>query len=67
MIGVDASPEMPAQARKRLPDAAFHEADRHRLPLPDNAVDTIVCTLALTQVPDLAPVLAEFARVLRPG
>lgn len=40
VIGVDASPEMLAQARKRLPDVAFYEADLHRLPLPDNAVDT---------------------------
>lgn len=67
VIGVDASPDMLAQARKRLPDVDFHEADLHRLPLPDNAVDTVVCALALTHVPELAPVLAEFARVLRPG
>jgi len=67
VIGVDASQEMLAQARKRLPDVDFHEADLHRLPVPDNAVDTVVCALALTHVPDLASVLAEFARVLRPG
>ncbi|GGN21817.1 hypothetical protein GCM10011578_053230 [Streptomyces fuscichromogenes] len=67
VIGVDASPDMLAQARKRLPDVEFHEADLHRLPLADNAVDTVVCTLALAHVPELAPVLAEFARVLRPG
>ncbi|WP_392675663.1 class I SAM-dependent methyltransferase [Streptomyces sp. LN785] len=67
VIGVDASPDMLNQARKRLPGVEFHEADLHRLPLPDNAVDTVVCALALTHVPDLAPVLAEFARVLRPG
>ncbi|TLS44395.1 class I SAM-dependent methyltransferase [Streptomyces montanus] len=67
VIGFDSSPEMLAQARKRLPDVDFHEADLHRLPLPDNAVDTVVCALALTHVPELAPVLAEFARVLRPG
>ncbi|MFJ7948899.1 class I SAM-dependent methyltransferase [Streptomyces sp. NPDC096354] len=67
VIGVDASPDMLTQARKRLPGVEFHEADLHRLPLPDQAVDTVVCTLALTHVPDLVPVLAEFARVLRPG
>ncbi|MEU6540786.1 class I SAM-dependent methyltransferase [Streptomyces sp. NPDC047000] len=67
VTGVDASPEMLARARERLPDVDFHEADLHRLPLPDNAVDTVVCALALTHIPDLAPVLAEFARVLRPG
>jgi SAM-dependent methyltransferase len=27
----------------------------------------VVCSLALTHVPDLAPVFAEFARVVRPG
>jgi SAM-dependent methyltransferase len=67
VIGVDSSPDMLAKARERLPDVAFHEADLHRLPLADDAVDTVVCALALTHVPDLAPVLAEFARVLRPG
>ncbi|MFC9845213.1 class I SAM-dependent methyltransferase [Streptomyces sp. NPDC060223] len=67
VIGADASPGMLAQARKRLPDVDFHEADLQRLPLPDNAVDTVVCALALTHVPDLASVLAEFARVLHPG
>lgn len=67
VIGVDASPDMLARARERLPDIDFHEADLHRLPLPDNAVDAVVCALALTHVPELAPVFAEFARVLRPG
>jgi ubiquinone/menaquinone biosynthesis C-methylase UbiE len=67
VIGVDASREMLAQARARLPEVDFHEADLHRLPMPDDSVDAVVCALALTHVPDLAPVLAEFARVLRPG
>ncbi|XUL90433.1 class I SAM-dependent DNA methyltransferase [Streptomyces galilaeus] len=56
VIGVDASPDMLARARERLPDVDFHEADLHRLPLPDGAVDTVVCALALTHVPELAPV-----------
>jgi ubiquinone/menaquinone biosynthesis C-methylase UbiE len=30
-------------------------------------VDAVVCALALVHVPSLGPVLAEFARVLRPG
>ncbi|OIK01017.1 class I SAM-dependent methyltransferase [Streptomyces monashensis] len=67
VIGVDASPEMLVQARKGLPGVGFHEAELHQLPLPDNAVDTVVCALALTHVPDLGAVMAEFARVLRPG
>lgn len=67
VIGVDSSPEMLAVARERLPSAAFHEGDLHRLPLADDSVDLVVCGLALMHVPDLAPVLTELARVLRPG
>ncbi|MFI0937650.1 class I SAM-dependent methyltransferase [Streptomyces sp. NPDC021020] len=67
VIGVDASPEMLARARVRVPDGDFREGDLHRLPVPDACADVVVCGLALTHVPELAPVLAEFARVLRPG
>lgn len=67
VIGVDISPEMLAVARSKVPGADFRDGDLHKLPVPDQHVDLVVCALALTHVPDLAPVLAEFARVLRPG
>jgi SAM-dependent methyltransferase len=67
VIGVDSSPEMLAHARRRVPDGEFHAAELDRLPLPDDSVDVIVCALALVHVRSLPPVLAEFARVLRPG
>jgi ubiquinone/menaquinone biosynthesis C-methylase UbiE len=67
VIGVDASPEMLALARRKLPDVTFHRADLHRLPVADARVNILVCALALTHVPDLTPVLAEFTRVLKPG
>jgi SAM-dependent methyltransferase len=67
VIGVDSSPDMLAHARRRVPAGEFHVAELDRLPLPDDAVDVIVCALALVHVPRLHPVLAEFARVLRPG
>jgi ubiquinone/menaquinone biosynthesis C-methylase UbiE len=67
VIGVDSSPDMLARARRRVPEAEFHVAELGRLPLPDDCVDVIVCALALEHVPRLDPVLAEFARVLRPG
>ena len=41
--------------------------DLGAMPLPDGAVDLVTTALALTHVPDLEPVYAEFARVLRPG
>jgi ubiquinone/menaquinone biosynthesis C-methylase UbiE len=67
VIGVDSSPDMLAVAKAKLPDAEFREGDLHHLPIPDQHVDVVVCALALEHVLGLAPVLAEFARVLRPG
>ncbi|MEV0649298.1 methyltransferase domain-containing protein [Phytomonospora sp. NPDC050363] len=67
VIGVDTSPAMLEPARAKLPGAEFHQARLEELPLPDAHVDVVVCALALCHVPDLAPVFAEFARVLKPG
>ncbi|WP_344875916.1 class I SAM-dependent methyltransferase [Nonomuraea antimicrobica] len=67
VIGVDGSPDMLARARARVPQAEFLRGDLSRLPVPDATADLVVCALALTHVPALDPVLAEFARVLRPG
>jgi len=67
VTGVDSSPEMLAMARAKIPGTDFRAGDLHHLPVPDRCADVVVCALALTHVPDLAPVMAEFARVLRPG
>jgi SAM-dependent methyltransferase len=67
VLGVDSSPEMLDHARLRVPNARFEVGDLHRLPVADGVMDLVVCGLALVHVPDLDPVLAEFARVLRPG
>jgi SAM-dependent methyltransferase len=67
VIGVDASPEMLAIAVDKVPGADFHRAELTAIPLPDGSVDLVVCALALCHLPDLVPVFAEFARVLRPG
>jgi SAM-dependent methyltransferase len=65
--GVDESPEMLAIAREKLPGAHFALGDVRSLPVPNESVDLVVCSLALTHLPDLDRPLAEFARVLRPG
>lgn len=67
VLGVDGSPDMLDRARARVPGGEFRLGDLHRLPVADDEVDLVVCSLALTHVPDLRPVFAEFARVLRPG
>ncbi|MFI6213584.1 methyltransferase domain-containing protein [Nocardia brasiliensis] len=67
VIGVDSSPEMLGKARALVPQAEFRTGDLHDLPVSDDAVDLIVCALALNHNSALEPILAEFARVLRPG
>ena len=67
VIGVDSSPHMLDVARAKLPDADLRLGELQEMPVDDAAVDLVMCGLALIHVPDLAPVMAEFARVLRPG
>ena len=66
-IGVDASPAMLRVARERFPAVDFKAGRLATLPVEDDAIDVVTCALALCHVPDLGPVFAEFARVLRPG
>jgi SAM-dependent methyltransferase len=67
VVGVDSSPDMLERARARVPSGEFRLGDVRALALPDNSVDLVVSALALSHVPALGPVMAEFARVLRPG
>lgn len=67
VIGVDASDEMLAVARAKVPAADLRGGRLERLPVDDASVDLVTCALALTHVDDLGPVMREFARVLRPG
>ena len=67
VIAVDSSPEMLDAGRAHRRGIDFRLGDLHALPLEDGAVDLVVSGLALAHVPDLAPVFAELARVVRPG
>lgn len=67
VIGVDANHSMLDVARAKVPGADFRPGDLAALPVDDAAADLVVCSLALTHVERLAPVVTEFARVLRPG
>jgi ubiquinone/menaquinone biosynthesis C-methylase UbiE len=67
VIGVDATPEMLDVARAKIPAGEFHDADLRELPLGDDSVDLVTCGIAASHFPYLAPVFAEFARVLRPS
>ncbi len=71
LTGVDLSPDMLALAGKRAKDLGVKigliEGDAERLPFPDDAFDTVLCTYALCSVPDDARAILEMRRVLRPG
>ncbi|GAA4076914.1 class I SAM-dependent methyltransferase [Nonomuraea soli] len=64
VFGVDASPGMAGVARGRIPVAVGEAA---RLPLPDASVDAVSVIWLLHLLNDARPVIAECARVLRPG
>lgn len=71
LTGLDLSPAMLAIARQRAADLGvevdLREGDAQELPFDPASFDTVVCTLSLCAVPDHAKVIAEMARVLRPG
>ena len=73
-IGLDRSAGMLAAARLRAAASSssgastpFVRGDGLALPFRDGALDGIVCGFALRNFAALPPVLAECARVLRPG
>lgn len=67
VAGVDSSPPMLARARVKLPGVPFVEGEVVDLPFEAESFDLVVCGLAVVHQPNLDAVLAEFARVVRPG
>jgi len=73
VVGADQSPEMLAEARRRVLLAGetrrirLVEAPAQELPFPDGSFDGLTGAYLLRYLGDLAAGLAELARVLRPG
>jgi demethylmenaquinone methyltransferase/2-methoxy-6-polyprenyl-1,4-benzoquinol methylase len=73
VVGVDQSPEMLAEARRRLLPAAetrrvrLVEATAADLPFEDGSFDGLTGAYLLRYLDDIPAGLAELARVLRPG
>jgi demethylmenaquinone methyltransferase / 2-methoxy-6-polyprenyl-1,4-benzoquinol methylase len=68
VVGVDVTPEMLAEARRRLgQEVRLVEASAERLPFPDASFDALTFTYLLRYVSDPAATLRELARVVRRG
>ena len=68
--GVDINERFVADATTRAEGrshVSFHHVTGADIPLPDAAVDRVVCKNVLEYVPDLDATLAELRRVLAPG
>ena len=68
-VGVDAAEKLIELARTAYPGLAFTVGDLRALPYPDKDFDAVVARYSVIHTaPDEVPrVVAEFARVLRPG
>ncbi|PXA88396.1 SAM-dependent methyltransferase [Nostoc sp. 3335mG] len=66
-VGIDPSPSLIAEARRRHPDGDYRVAGAEVMPLADGSVDLVVAYLSLIDIPDLAASIAEAERVLQPG
>jgi len=68
VVGVDQSPEMLAEAKRRIGgDIEVVEASAERLPFADASFDALTFTYLLRYVDDPPATLRELARVVRPG
>ncbi|MEL0437972.1 class I SAM-dependent methyltransferase [Phycobacter sp. K97] len=73
VTGIDFSEEMLAKAKKRVAEMnlqnveALRQMDARSLDFPDASFDTVAAMHVLSVVPEPEKVMAEIARVLKPG
>jgi ArsR family transcriptional regulator len=72
VVAIDRSPDVLARAkalaaRRRVTNVTWKRADMEKLPLAEATVDLAVLSQALHHAADPAAVVAEAARVVRPG
>lgn len=67
IFGLDASEEMIAIAKKRLPDADIKVGLFENIPFEDNYFDIVLSKYSIQTSKDLHPVFVEICRVLKRG
>lgn len=65
--GVDASEELVAKAKLRLPDADVCVGVFENLPYADNSFDVVLSKYAIQTTSNVAPCFDEVCRILKPG
>lgn len=70
LVGIDISPEMLANAEKRLTklgrEGTLREMNAQNLEFPDNSFDTVISALSTCTFPDPIAALREMNRVCKP-
>lgn len=66
-IGIDFSPAMISEARRRFLKLEFFEGDAEHLAFADNSFDAVVCAFGLLHMSEPERAIAEAYRVLRSG
>jgi SAM-dependent methyltransferase len=67
VVAVDFSADMLSLAASLHPEVTFQQADAGALPFGDGAFDSVVSSFLMPHVSNLPAVVAELARVVRPG
>ena len=67
VVGVESSVALAAAAQAAAPAMKVHVADAADMPFDDDSADLAVASLALMNMDDMAAVVKEVARVVRPG
>jgi SAM-dependent methyltransferase len=66
-IGIDFSPTMIAEAKRRFPGIEFREGDAENLAFSDACFDAVICAFGLLHMAEPERAIGEVHRVLRPG
>lgn len=67
ITGLDASQELIAIARNRIPEASFDIGELEALPYPDKTFDVIIASLSVQYAENPIAALKELRRVAKPG
>jgi ubiquinone/menaquinone biosynthesis C-methylase UbiE len=66
-VGIDITPAMIEEARRRFPNAEFRVGDAENLGFADASFASVTCAFGLLHLPDARRAIAESFRVLAPG